>query len=187
MTEKFTPEEESKMLSRMSEEIDLQKGGAVINEDGRLEVANIQIESVRQEMQEEFKQRILEKRPNALNHPERGEGEMLLMNDYGSEFDKIPFKTKRKGKIALDYKTGDSLPEYLFPVFVGIDDFIENENIFRNYQAEEVGGSHEWLDDLRGMLMYVITGQFMDQNSEIRRDFAPLVESIRFIPKPGQE
>jgi hypothetical protein len=34
--------------------------------------------------------------------------------------------------------------------------------------------------------MYVIIGQFMDQNSQIRRDYPALVQSIRFIPAPGQ-
>jgi hypothetical protein len=34
---------------------------------------------------------------------------------------------------------------------------------------------------------YVITGQFLDQNSAIRRDFEPLLDSVHFIPKPGQE
>lgn len=34
---------------------------------------------------------------------------------------------------------------------------------------------------------YVITGQFMDQNSPIRRDYHALIESIRFIPAPGQD
>lgn len=34
--------------------------------------------------------------------------------------------------------------------------------------------------------MYVITGQFMDQDSAIRRDYQAVVKSIRFIPAPGQ-
>jgi len=38
-----------------------------------------------------------------------------------------------------------------------------------------------------GDKVYVITGQFMDENSDIYRDFSPLVDSIRFIPEPGQE
>jgi len=36
-----------------------------------------------------------------------------------------------------------------------------------------------------GENIYVITGQFLDQDSDLRRDFVPLVESIRFIPKDG--
>ncbi len=35
--------------------------------------------------------------------------------------------------------------------------------------------------------IYVITGQFIDQNSDLQKDFQPLLESIKFIPKPGQE
>lgn len=38
-----------------------------------------------------------------------------------------------------------------------------------------------------GDSMFVITGQFIDQDSDLRRDFGPLVQSIRFIPKAGQE
>ncbi|MFA5996449.1 MAG: hypothetical protein WC790_01865 [Candidatus Paceibacterota bacterium] len=38
-----------------------------------------------------------------------------------------------------------------------------------------------------GDSIYVITGQFLDKDSDIRRDFQPLLESIRFISKPGQE
>lgn len=35
--------------------------------------------------------------------------------------------------------------------------------------------------------MYVITGQFMDQDSPIRRDYQALIQTIRFIPAPGQD
>jgi len=35
--------------------------------------------------------------------------------------------------------------------------------------------------------IYVVTGQFIDANSDIRLDFEPLLNSIRFIPKPSQE
>lgn len=35
--------------------------------------------------------------------------------------------------------------------------------------------------------IYVITGQFVDENSDIRKDFAPLLNSITFIPKSNQE
>lgn len=38
-----------------------------------------------------------------------------------------------------------------------------------------------------GDSMYVIAGQFMDENSKIHRDYEPLLASIRFIPKLGQE
>lgn len=38
-----------------------------------------------------------------------------------------------------------------------------------------------------GDKVYVIAGQFMDEDSDLYRDFSPLVESIRFIPEPGQE
>lgn len=47
------------------------------------------------------------------------------------------------------------------------------------YASENIVVAH-------GDYMYVITGQFMDENSPIRRDYQPLVESIRFIPAPGQ-
>lgn len=48
------------------------------------------------------------------------------------------------------------------------------------YSSENVVVAH-------GDSVYVITGQYMDENSDLRRDFAPLVDSIQFIPKPGQE
>lgn len=48
------------------------------------------------------------------------------------------------------------------------------------YASENVVVAH-------GDNVYVVTGQFMDQNSDIRRDFAPLIDSIKFIPKSGQE
>jgi len=35
--------------------------------------------------------------------------------------------------------------------------------------------------------VYVLTGAFLDENSDLHRDFGPLVESVRFIPIPGQE
>jgi len=47
------------------------------------------------------------------------------------------------------------------------------------YASENVVVAH-------GDYMYVITGQFMDQDSPIRRDYQDLVESVRFIPAPGQ-
>lgn len=37
-----------------------------------------------------------------------------------------------------------------------------------------------------GENMYVITGNYMDADSDIRKDFAPLLESVTFIPQPGQ-
>lgn len=43
------------------------------------------------------------------------------------------------------------------------------------YASENVVVAH-------GDNIYVITGQFMDQESDIRRDFGVLVESVRFIP-----
>ncbi len=47
------------------------------------------------------------------------------------------------------------------------------------YASENVVVAH-------GDYMYVVTGQFIDQDSPIRRDYEALVESIRFIPAPGQ-
>lgn len=38
-----------------------------------------------------------------------------------------------------------------------------------------------------GDSVYVITGQFIDQNSDLQKDFQPILESIKFIPKPGQK
>lgn len=38
-----------------------------------------------------------------------------------------------------------------------------------------------------GENIYVISGMFLDENSPIRQDFEPLLDSIRFIPKPAQE
>lgn len=47
------------------------------------------------------------------------------------------------------------------------------------YMSENVVVAH-------GDHVYVITGQFMDQDSPIRLDYQKLVESIRFIPTPDQ-
>lgn len=38
-----------------------------------------------------------------------------------------------------------------------------------------------------GGFVYVFTGQYLDANSDLKRDFGPIVESVRFIPAPGQE
>jgi hypothetical protein len=35
--------------------------------------------------------------------------------------------------------------------------------------------------------MYVISGMFINEDSAIRRDYQPLLDSVRFIPAPGQE
>lgn len=43
------------------------------------------------------------------------------------------------------------------------------------YASENVVVAH-------GDNIYVITGQFLDQDSDLRRDFEPLLNSIRFIP-----
>lgn len=48
------------------------------------------------------------------------------------------------------------------------------------YASENVVVAH-------GENVYVFSGMFLDENSELRRDFSPLVESVRFIPSPGQE
>ncbi|HEY4522718.1 MAG TPA: hypothetical protein VJH91_03765 [Candidatus Paceibacterota bacterium] len=48
------------------------------------------------------------------------------------------------------------------------------------YASENVVVAH-------GDNVYVITGMFIDVDSDIRRDFGPLVESVRFIPTSGQE
>jgi hypothetical protein len=37
-----------------------------------------------------------------------------------------------------------------------------------------------------GENMYVITGSYMDADSDIKKDFATLLESVTFIPQPGQ-
>jgi hypothetical protein len=47
------------------------------------------------------------------------------------------------------------------------------------YASENVVVAH-------GDNVYVITGQFIDQDSPIHRDYQDLVNSIRFIPAPGQ-
>ncbi|HYC83089.1 MAG TPA: hypothetical protein VEB60_00875 [Candidatus Paceibacterota bacterium] len=47
------------------------------------------------------------------------------------------------------------------------------------YASENVVVAH-------GDHMYVVTGQFTEQDSPIRRDYQALAESIRFIPAPGQ-
>jgi hypothetical protein len=38
-----------------------------------------------------------------------------------------------------------------------------------------------------GENVYIINGEFIDQNSDIYRDFEAILKSIRFIPKSGQE
>ncbi|HEU0085369.1 MAG TPA: PsbP-related protein [Candidatus Paceibacterota bacterium] len=48
------------------------------------------------------------------------------------------------------------------------------------YASENVVVAH-------GDNIYVITGQYLDESSTLRQDFAPLLESIAFIPEPGQE
>lgn len=48
------------------------------------------------------------------------------------------------------------------------------------YVSENVVVAH-------GGYVYVVTGQFIDEDSALRRDFSPLVDSIRFIPMPDQE
>ncbi len=47
------------------------------------------------------------------------------------------------------------------------------------YASENIVVAH-------GDHMYVITGQFIDEDSAIARDYEALVESVRFIPTPGQ-
>ncbi len=37
-----------------------------------------------------------------------------------------------------------------------------------------------------GGKVYMITGQFLDENTDIRRDFDAFLSTIRFIPKPGE-
>lgn len=38
-----------------------------------------------------------------------------------------------------------------------------------------------------GDSVYMVSGMFLEEDSNLRRDFQPLLDSIRFIPKPGQE
>lgn len=38
-----------------------------------------------------------------------------------------------------------------------------------------------------GENMYVLSGMFIDADSQLRKDFSPIVESIKFLPQPGQE
>ena len=45
------------------------------------------------------------------------------------------------------------------------------------YASENVVVAH-------GEYIYVLSGMFMDENSTLRKDFAPLVESVAFIPTP---
>lgn len=47
------------------------------------------------------------------------------------------------------------------------------------YESDNVVVAH-------GENMYVFTGNYMDAESELRKDFAVLLESIRFIPQPGR-
>lgn len=48
------------------------------------------------------------------------------------------------------------------------------------YASENVVVAH-------GGFVYVFTGQYLDADSALRRDFGPIVGSVRFIPAPGQE
>lgn len=48
------------------------------------------------------------------------------------------------------------------------------------YRSENVVVAH-------GENMYVISGMYMDENSLLRKDFEPLLRSIKFIQSPGQE
>lgn len=54
------------------------------------------------------------------------------------------------------------------------------------YMADGLYASENYVV-AHGGLIYVITGQFMDENSDIRNDFVNLVESIEFIPVEGIE
>lgn len=38
-----------------------------------------------------------------------------------------------------------------------------------------------------GENVYVLTGMYLDADSKLRKDFSPIVDSIQFIPQPGQE
>ena len=35
--------------------------------------------------------------------------------------------------------------------------------------------------------MYLITGQFISEDSDIRRDYEPILQSVRFVPAPDQQ
>lgn len=48
------------------------------------------------------------------------------------------------------------------------------------YASEKVVVAH-------GGFIYVFTGQYLDVDSALKRDFGPLIDSVRFIPAPGQE
>ena len=48
------------------------------------------------------------------------------------------------------------------------------------YASENVVVAH-------GENMYVVSGMFLDAESQLRKDFSPIVDSIKFIPQPGQE
>lgn len=56
------------------------------------------------------------------DHPEKKTGEILLTNGVQGFFDKLPYATKRIGKVAYDLN-GDKLKGDLlkdcFPIFVG--------------------------------------------------------------------
>ncbi len=61
------------------------------------------------------------------------------------------------------------------------EDVIGGENAIR-YMADGLYAS-EFAVVTHGTYAYVINGQFIDENSDIRRDFAPLLESIRLVPE----
>ncbi len=54
------------------------------------------------------------------------------------------------------------------------------------YMADGLYGSNNAVV-AHGDSIYVITGQFIDQNSDLQKDFQPILDSIKFISKPGQE
>lgn len=73
----------------------------------------------------------------------------------------------------INLKTGE-VSEYV----------LDGENAIRYsatglYESDNIVVAH-------GENVYVITGNYMDAESELRKDFAVLLESIRFIPQPGQ-
>jgi len=47
------------------------------------------------------------------------------------------------------------------------------------YESDNVVVAH-------GENVYVLSGNYMDAESDLRKDFTPLLESVRFIPQPGQ-
>lgn len=66
-----------------------------------------------------------------MKHPECGKDEFFLTNTFGSNFEKIGWKTKRKGKIAYDHDGIQINDDNFFPVFVKVSEVEEKPSMLK--------------------------------------------------------